>query len=229
MEVKNGGTRTKAGMPSDRALATQRRMIETGERLFAEHGVPGVSLRAIAEQSGHNNNNGVQYHFGNKDGLIRAILECRSGPINDARAAMLAEVPADLPIEEAVHAVVRCMVLPVSHCLTERGVSYYLRFTAQLHQTPWDNLLTSTAESGRTRYSGSESTALAAIDRIEKILVDVDPTSRDLRLRFAGMLILNALAAREEAEQHHRSSSVELTRFLDELISSVAAIFLRGR
>jgi hypothetical protein len=52
-------------------------LIETGERLFAQHGFDGISLREIAARAGQGNCNAVQYHFKEKRSFISAILADR--------------------------------------------------------------------------------------------------------------------------------------------------------
>lgn len=53
---------------------TRRRLIECGLRLFAEHGFKGVSVRDISNLAGVNVAS-INYHFGTKLGLYRAIFE----------------------------------------------------------------------------------------------------------------------------------------------------------
>lgn len=43
--------------------------------LFAERGFHGLSLRAVAEAAGAKNTAAVHYHFGDREGLLRACLE----------------------------------------------------------------------------------------------------------------------------------------------------------
>jgi AcrR family transcriptional regulator len=57
--------------------STVDRLIEVAERLFAERGLDGVSLRQIATEAGTSNNSAVRYHFGSKDALIATIIEYR--------------------------------------------------------------------------------------------------------------------------------------------------------
>ena len=64
---------------------TQIRLIETAERLFAERGVNGVSLREIGAEAGQRNTGAVRYHLGSKEQLVSAVFEHRMVPIN-ARA-----------------------------------------------------------------------------------------------------------------------------------------------
>src|SRR3954471_12119449 len=57
--------------------ASALRIVLAGERLFALHGIDGVSLRTIALAAGSSNNSAVHYYFGSKGGLIGAIFEHR--------------------------------------------------------------------------------------------------------------------------------------------------------
>ena len=67
-------------------------MIEVAERLFAERGLNGVSLREIGAAAGQRNTAAARYHFGTKTALVDAIFEHRMTPINAQRVAMLKEL-----------------------------------------------------------------------------------------------------------------------------------------
>ena len=54
---------------------TREKMVVAAIRLFAEKGVEGVSLRAVGKEAGQRNTAAVQYHFGSREGLLRAALE----------------------------------------------------------------------------------------------------------------------------------------------------------
>lgn len=49
-------------------------LIRAAERLFAERGSDQVSLREVTTEAGATNASAVQYHFGGRRGLIRAVL-----------------------------------------------------------------------------------------------------------------------------------------------------------
>lgn len=72
------------------ALSTKGLLVEAGERLFGERGFDGATLREITAEAGQSNSNVVQYHFGDKAGLIRAILADRVARIEHVRAMQLA-------------------------------------------------------------------------------------------------------------------------------------------
>ncbi len=67
---------------------TRERILDAAERLFAERGVAGASLRAITRAAGVNLA-AVHYHFGSKDALVNAVVGRYAGPINERRLARL--------------------------------------------------------------------------------------------------------------------------------------------
>ena len=70
---------------------TRERILDAAERLFAERGVAGVSLRAIIAEAGVNLA-AVHYHFGSKDALVNAVVGRYAGPVNEQRLARLDEL-----------------------------------------------------------------------------------------------------------------------------------------
>jgi len=71
--------------------STAERLIEVGERLLAEKGYNGVSLRSITATAGANMA-AVHYYFRTKEGLLRAIFEHRAGPLTAERKKALLDV-----------------------------------------------------------------------------------------------------------------------------------------
>ena len=68
-------------------------ILDAAEKLFSEHGLDGVSMRDIAV-SAEVTLALVNYHFGSKDKLYRAVFERRIVPISSSRRAALALVLA---------------------------------------------------------------------------------------------------------------------------------------
>jgi AcrR family transcriptional regulator len=87
--ANNGASRTATNEPSTKTL-----LIDAGERLIAYHGFDGVVLRDVAELAGQANSSVVQYHFSDKAGLIKAILEDRSRRREILRAKHLKKLKA---------------------------------------------------------------------------------------------------------------------------------------
>ncbi|MBV8788222.1 MAG: TetR/AcrR family transcriptional regulator [Mycobacterium sp.] len=70
---------------------TKAQLVEAAERLFGRHGLEGVSLRQIAAAAGSSNPSVVQYHFGDKLGLVRSIFSHRLAGLEARRGLLLAE------------------------------------------------------------------------------------------------------------------------------------------
>lgn len=70
-------------------IDTRDRIVQAAERLFAQRGIDGVSLREIARESGAKNNVAAQYHFGDRVGVVRAILDKHRPEIEARRHALL--------------------------------------------------------------------------------------------------------------------------------------------
>ena len=64
-------------------------LIRAAERLFAERGSDQVSLREITAEAGATNASAVQYHFGDRRGLIRAVLAKHDADVERRRHALL--------------------------------------------------------------------------------------------------------------------------------------------
>lgn len=73
--------------------ATRDSLLDAAERLFAERGFALASVRAITEEAGTNVAS-VNYHFGSKLELTKAVLERRFGPLNAERLRRLAACEA---------------------------------------------------------------------------------------------------------------------------------------
>jgi AcrR family transcriptional regulator len=78
-----------------RGEVTKARLLEAAEKLFAERGVDGVSLREINTAAQQRNNVALQYHFANRDGLILAIAQKHMPRLDARQDELYAEAEAD--------------------------------------------------------------------------------------------------------------------------------------
>ena len=72
---------------------TKSSLLDAAERLFAELGIAGASMRAVTRSAGANLA-AVHYHFGSKEGLVRAVFRRRLEPLNRERIDRLDELLA---------------------------------------------------------------------------------------------------------------------------------------
>jgi AcrR family transcriptional regulator len=68
---------------------TKERLLDAAERLCAEQGIDGTSVRNITDAAGANVAS-VSFHFGDKQGLIKALFKRRLEPLAAARLTRLA-------------------------------------------------------------------------------------------------------------------------------------------
>lgn len=194
-------------------LSPKERIILAAEALFAEHGLDGVSLRQISVAAGSGNNTAVQYHFGTKEQLIRAIFEFRLPHLHERRILLAAQHrPADL------RSWVECYVLPILEQGEQEG-SHYLGFVANLH-----------THSNREVFDQFAPTYLASSEafqeRFQSFLTHVPEPLRTHRIMQAVGFAVHAAANRERArarEQEVLSFAVHVADLLDGLTGFLTA------
>ena len=117
---------------SPRSGATRARLIAVAERLFAQHGVQGVSLNEINKAAEQRHGSACQYHFGNKDGLIQAILDKHVPGIALQRESLFDSMEAAGGVP-AIEQVVAAFARPVAAKLLDPdGGKEFVRLNAQL-------------------------------------------------------------------------------------------------
>lgn len=119
---------SSTSMPHARpAAATRDRIINAAERLCAVHGIEAVSLRQIGVAAGAANHFAVQYHFGDKAGLIRAIFERRL-PSLDARRAFWLDKVKRAGRDTDPTALMEVLLRPLSEEVDDKGTRSYAAF-----------------------------------------------------------------------------------------------------
>jgi AcrR family transcriptional regulator len=84
-------------------IDTKEQIITVAERLFAERGFAGTTLRHVVSEAGVNLA-AVNYHFGSKEELFRAVVVRFAHPVVEREWLLLAELKAgsELPSVEAI-------------------------------------------------------------------------------------------------------------------------------
>lgn len=111
---------------------TRRELILAAERLFAERGIEGVSLREINLAAKQRNTSASHYHFGSKDALVDAIFEFRRPEIGKRRDEILDALDAGKR-EAGAHGLAEALIMPLAaEVQTGPEASRYLEFLAHL-------------------------------------------------------------------------------------------------
>lgn len=93
------------------AMGRKEAILRTAERLFAQHGFHGVSIRDIADNAGVPLAL-VGYYYGPKVDLYHAIYRQRAGYVQE-RLDSLARVQKEAPPDQLLEEIVKAFVLPV--------------------------------------------------------------------------------------------------------------------
>jgi len=112
--------------------STREKLLDSAERLFAEHGLEGVSLRSINAEAGLSPA-ALHYHFGTQRALLEALLERRMPALMERRRRLLDALDGALE-PPTTRAVLRALMQPMAELLAEGGAPglRYLRLVQRL-------------------------------------------------------------------------------------------------
>ena len=199
---------------------TAVRLIETAERLYAERGVHGVSLREIGAEAGQRNTGAVRYHFGSKERLLNAVFEHRMVSINARRLALLEELDGCGRGYE-LRGLAEAFLYPLAEMLGEPGrPSWYLRFAINA------GYVEGTAPADLDAQAWTRGVAIIA-SRYQELLAEAE-IPQELRgdrwSLFSGHMT-HALADRELLVQHApRRVNTPRAAFLANVLDTAVAL-----
>lgn len=204
-----------------RTIATRAKLVAVAERLFAERGVEGVSLNEINKLAGQRNSNACQYHFGNKEGLLQAIVDKHVPGIAARRNERLDLLEAQG--RASLRDVIRAFVYPVAEKLFDpNGGKEFIRVNAQLvvphtlaqHYQTGAPLIVP----GLERLTRALRSALAELALPEAVISQ--------RLLLAAMLLFHGLAdhSRMLEIMGNRAPVVDTELFVNNLEDSIVAL-----
>jgi AcrR family transcriptional regulator len=167
-------------------------LIHAAERLFAEHGIAGVSLRQINQAANQKNISAAHYHFGSRDGLIHAVLAHR-WPALDRRRREVLDHSAE---RRDLRFYVELLIASMAEELRPRPEgNHYLRFVQQYERYKGD-------------YEFAKSITPASVEiyaQIEAMISYLPEPVRRVRMSYLINLVLGVLATAE-----HRLEKGEL-------------------
>jgi len=185
------------------------RLVAAAEQLFFERGLDGASLREINAAAGARNASAVQYHLGDRTGVVRAILEKHSPAVEAARHALLDAFEAEP--RGGLRALAGAYVRPLAAKLTDPdGGAGYLQVLSDLTARPEPALelvIPGDAASSTQRWR-------------ELVAPLMPPRSAALHRRFAAMQLTHA----ELARRAHMPGRSDHRLFTSDLVDLVAAM-----
>jgi len=191
--------------------STKELLVVTAERLFAERGIDGVSIRQITLDAGVANNSAVTYHFESKAGLVRAIFEYRVPYLTERRRLLWAQASTGV-----LRAGVEAYFLPVAE-LAEFEDSHYMSFLEQL------SLHLSAERSSSLLPHDLRTPYLEYEARIAELLGDLPEPLLLRRILSASRLCIQVCAERERA-RHAGDELLPVALHVNELVDLLIGV-----
>ena len=197
-------------------MTAKGRILRAAEALFAERGLDAVSLREVAIKAGQKNTNAVQYHFGSKEGLIRAIWERHAAGIEARRASLLAQTAGELTLAQAVEMLVITVLAKLDD---PDGGREYLMIMSQLVSNPQQNILS-------IYKTLPEPSSVVLIQRLEHYASHLDSADRKLRILFVIGILFHGIADYIRLHQAHATlmDDVPVENLKASLIRTICAV-----
>lgn len=183
----------------------KRELLDAAELLIATRGYE-VPLRDIAVAAGHRNNSAVQYHFGNRQGLIAAAVARRLGPMELERSRMLKSL-AEERKKASTRDLIEVLVLPI---LEMKG-THYARFLEAI-RPHWPD------ESIPTGYTEWPK----VLDQLDKSITAIK-TARHRRVAAVATAMFALIADYERRTELGEQSDSEPDEIIDMLTAMMTA------
>ena len=179
------------------------KLVDSARDLFGDCGIEGASLREITRVAGQANTSALQYHFGDRESLLDAVLEKHQVQVDARRASLLEEF--ETREQTDLRGLASVLVRPSAAMLQVEGGKAYLRIMAELIRDP--------ERFGRDRFGLRGSLGWWTLAAKLRIPESVSPLHR----RFAAMqLCFSELSRRASTKRRsdHRlfvSDLIDLT------------------
>jgi len=188
----------------------RRQLLDAALRLFARNGISATSLREIRLAARQGNAGALHYHFGDKQGVLRALLERELPVLVERRKALLVDVSDS-------RSVAAVFVLPFAELATgtdhEREV---VQLLSQLHDDVSFSIEDITDLIGDT---GTGDAYLLLRDRVAGVADEL--LAERVRVAVNSFLHAAAIWARGERRAHQVSDELFRANLVDMFLGAV--------
>ncbi len=123
-------------------LSTKERILNSTEKLIAEHGFAELSIRKISLKA-HTNLAAINYHFGNKEQLINQVLERRLNNLFEVRMKMLHDLnQGDEKLACNLEQILHAFIAPALYMINDehQGGKVFMKVLARAYAEQSDSL-----------------------------------------------------------------------------------------
>ncbi len=210
---KRPSARAARGAAQPRATPNSSEiLLLTAERLYAERGLDGVSMREIAREAEQKNNSALHYHFGSKEVLLDAIIRYRMREVDALRNDYLDTCEREGRTD--LRAAVEALVWPLAHGLvSSRPNNHYNRFLAAVQIHPDIDLAAHASEDAQRGFR-------RLYAKLERALPQLPAALLRQRYLTSIALVTFSLADYEriKARKVRQSRGFDMSRAIDNLI-----------
>jgi len=211
-------SRTPTGREVPRAPDARAALISAAERLFAARGTNGVSLREITRAADQRNTTALQYHFADREGLLRALL-IKHGRDVDARRDILLD-QYETTGRADLRALASALILPLIAKLSDPdGGREYLQIAAELL-----NVTNQMVRPGQPAaiVLGQDDGSVARWVEMVGPLLPPEAVGPPLHRRFSAMHFAHLELSRRAKDEPHTEHRL-FTNYLLDLVTAVLA------
>lgn len=196
-------------------ISTRMRLILTAEKLFSEQGLDQVTTKDILAAAGQRNESALQYHFGSREKLVRAILELRVNEVDVRRIELMDALEAKGRDQIQLREIVRVAIEPLSERISDPEGRRFIVLMSYVVADPRFDIVGSSIRLG---FPG-----IRRCRRWMQVhMKGLDPALQELRLRMVIELGVGALgSAARELEFGDEPRDMDL--FLEQLLDTLTA------
>lgn len=197
---------------------TRIRIMETAERLFGELGIEATPLRTISTQAEQRNTNSVQYHFGDRLGLLRAIFDYREAQLDRLRKLLLEQGQTQDKLDDLRWLLRVCFEPNFRHYTRDNGIAYI-----KLHATYVSNVRPRGVPHPVDDDSPSTAYFRQAIALLRTKLSFLTRQQFDMRLSSVGAMFLSALIQYDASPPEQRvAHDLLFSEVLDMMVAAIS-------
>ncbi|PIE70739.1 MAG: hypothetical protein CSA22_06205 [Deltaproteobacteria bacterium] len=204
---------------------TKQQILDAAESLFIENGFHTTGVRHITELAGVNTA-AINYHFGSKEKLLKAVVARRVNPLNRERLDMLDRELASADQEGRmpdVEALIRALVQPmVAHLAKNDAAGRFHLLAARVATDPDKKLK-------QIFHTLMETVIVRFSDAFQKSMPQVNPQAVSVRMVFCIGSVLHAI--HYISETHQNDCLLSEGRYrpdLDQMTEHLIRFLVRG-
>jgi AcrR family transcriptional regulator len=203
-----------------RSVNARALLLDAAEMLFAQRGIDGVSLRQIAASAGQRNVSAVRYHFGDKQGLVDALVADRMAKIDTVRSALV-ESAGDLS-RKTTRELLHLLWQPLLDLDKAKEIHWFIQFhpVGGLRQSPASDYPT-----GNDGPTGNDASRRIH-DALQALHPHLSMTQFHYRLNLIAMMFGSAASWHDsviQANNQHWSSRFSLDEVVKVAVGALQA------